>query len=109
MIYHPNSLNYWIEIVLRRGVLGLEFLRGRSAEEIMSRVIEFSDHDARPLVKVYSRKQARELFSQFRDVMVEVEQLTRDELRFLAPVISEKSLSKLSTRIGWNVVITAKK
>ena len=55
MLYHRNSLNYWFEIVLRRGVLGFEFLRGRSAEEIMSRVIEFSDHDARPLVKVYSR------------------------------------------------------
>ena len=109
MLYHRNSLNYWVEIVLRRGLLGGEFLRGRSAEEIMSRVIEFSDHDARPLVKVYSRKQARELFSQFREVMVEVAQLTRAELRFLAPAISEKSLGKLSTRIGWNVVVTAKK
>jgi len=109
MLYHRHSLNYWVEIVLRRGLLGGEFLRGRSAEEIMSRVIEFSDHDARPMVKVYSRKQARELFSQFREVAVEVEQLTREELRFLAPVISEKSLSKLSARIGWNVVITAKK
>src|SRR5215510_8811182 len=56
MLYHRNSLNYWFEIVLRRGLLGAEFLRGRTAEEIMSRVIEFSDHGARPLVKVYSRK-----------------------------------------------------
>jgi ubiquinone/menaquinone biosynthesis C-methylase UbiE len=48
MLYHRNSLNYWFEIVLRRGLLGLEFLRGRSAEEIMSRVVEHSDHDARP-------------------------------------------------------------
>jgi hypothetical protein len=75
----------------------------------MSRVIEFSDHDARPLVKVYSRKQARALFHQFREVDVEVEQLTREELRFLAPLVSEKRLSKLGQRIGWNVIITAKK
>jgi hypothetical protein len=75
----------------------------------MSRVIEFSDHDARPLVKVYSRKQARALFSQFREVKIEVEQLTRAELRFLAPLISKKSLRKLSTKVGWNVVITARK
>ncbi len=71
MLYHRNSLNYWVEIILRRGLLGGEFLRGRSAEEIMSRVIEFSDHDARPLVKVYSRGQTRALFSMFREVAID--------------------------------------
>ncbi len=109
MLYHRNSLNYWVEIVLRRGVLGFEFLRGRSAEEIMSRVIEFSDHDARPLVKVYSRKQARELFGLFKEVRVDVDQLMRDELRFVSPLVSEALLSKLRKRIGWNVIVTAKK
>ena len=109
MLYHRNSLNYWLEIVLRRGLLGGEFLRGRSAEEIMSRVIEFSDHDARPLVKVYSRKEARELFAQFSDVGVEVEQLTREELRVFKSVVSEGLLERLGRRVGWNVVITATK
>lgn len=109
MLYHRNSLNYWVEIVLRRGILGAEFLRGRSAEDIMSRVIEFSDHDARPLVKVYSRKQMRELFSMFKDVRIEVEQLMRTELRFLSPLISESLLDKLRQRIGWNVIATAVK
>lgn len=109
MLYHRNSLNYWFEIVLRRGILGFEFLRGRSAEEIMSRVIEFSDHDARPLVKVYSRKQARELFSMFKDVRVDVEQLMRAELRFLSPLVSDERLDRLRKKIGWNVIITAVK
>lgn len=109
MLYHRHSLNYWFEIILRRGVLGGEFLRGRSAEEIMSRVIEFSDHEARPLVKVYSRKEAHALFGQFSDVKIDVEQLTHEELRFLAPLISETRLAKLGRRIGWNVIITAKK
>ncbi|HET6978262.1 MAG TPA: class I SAM-dependent methyltransferase [Pyrinomonadaceae bacterium] len=109
MLYHRNSLNYWVEIVLRRGVLGLEFLRGRSAEEIMSRVIEFSDHDARPLVKVYSRKQARELFGMFKDVRVEVEQLLRSELRFFSRTVSEEKFSALRKKIGWNVIVTAVK
>jgi len=109
MLYHRDSLNYWVEIVLRRGLLGFEFLRGRSAEEIMSRVIEFSEHDARPLVKVYSRKQARELFKLFKDVRVEVEQLTRAELRVLSAVVSESLLDRLRRRIGWNVIVTAVK
>ena len=107
MLYHRNSLNYWVEIVLRRGLLGAEFLRGRSAEEIMSRVIEFSDHGARPLVKVYSRKETRALFWMFKDVKVEVEQLTRAELRFLSPLMPEKVFEHLRRRIGWNVIVTA--
>ena len=109
MLYHRNSLNYWVEIILRRGLLGGEFLRGRSAEEIMSRVIEFSDHNARPLVKVYSRSEARALFGEFSEVTVEVEQLTREELRFLSPLVSEKLLERLAHRLGWNVIVTAKK
>ena len=109
MLYHRNSLNYWFEIVLRRGLLGGEFLRGRSAEEIMSRVVEFSDHGARPLVKVYSRRQARELFRQFRKVEVEVEQLMREELRVFKRIVSERLFERLRTRVGWNVVITATK
>jgi ubiquinone/menaquinone biosynthesis C-methylase UbiE len=109
MLYHRNSLNYWVEIILRRGLLGGEFLRGRSAEEIMSRVIEFSDHDARPLVKVYSRRQARELFSDFREVAVEVEQLTREELRIFSSLVNEKLFQRLSNRIGWNIIISARK
>jgi ubiquinone/menaquinone biosynthesis C-methylase UbiE len=109
MLYHRNSLNYWVEIVLRRGLLGAEFLRGRSVEDIMSRVVEHSEHEARPLVKVYSRKEAWSLFSMFTDVEVEVEQLLREELRFLSPMISEKLFQRLQKRIGWNVVITAVK
>jgi ubiquinone/menaquinone biosynthesis C-methylase UbiE len=109
MLYYRNSLNYWFEIVLRRGLLGGEFLRRRSAEEIMSRVVEFSDHGARPLVKVYSRRQARELFRQFGDIKVDVTQLTREELRFLSPLVSQSLFERLEQRIGWNVVITATK
>jgi SAM-dependent methyltransferase len=109
MLYHRNSLNYWFEIILRRGLLAGEFLRGRSAEEIMSRVIEFGDHDARPLVKVYSRAQTRTLFSMFREVVIDVEQLTRAELRFLSPLVSETLFERLRRRIGWNVIVTATK
>lgn len=109
MLYHRNSLNYWFDIVLRRGVLRGDFLRGRSVAEIMSRVVEFSDHDARPLVKVYSRKQAGELFSLFKSVTVEVEQLTRPELRFLSSLVSDSMLDRLRKLIGWNVIVTAVK
>ena len=109
MLYHRNSLNYWVEIVLRRGLLGAEFLRGRSVEDIMSRVVEHSEHEARPLVKVYSCRETRALFDMFDNVKVEVKQLLREELRFLSPLVSERMFDRLQNRIGWNVVITATK
>ena len=75
----------------------------------MSRVIEISNHDARPLVKVYSRSEVRELFGMFKDVRVDVEQLMRDELRFLSPLITDSVFERLRKKIGWNVIVTAKK
>jgi ubiquinone/menaquinone biosynthesis C-methylase UbiE len=109
MLYHKNSFAYWGEMILRRGILGGEFLRGRSPEEIMSRWVEYSEHGARPLVKAYSRKQARKLFSMFSDVKIEVEQMTREDLHFLSRLVSKNLFTRLSRNIGWNVIITAVK
>jgi ubiquinone/menaquinone biosynthesis C-methylase UbiE len=109
MLYHRNSLNFWIDIVLRHGLWKGEYLRGRSSEEIMSRVVEFGQHDARPLVKVYSRKQAKAFFSQFKEIKIEIEQLRRAELRFLSTLVSDSLFRHLSKSIGWNVIITARK
>src|SRR5688572_19368218 len=109
MLFHRNTHYYCIEFILRRRLLGGDFLRGQSAEEIMSRVIEYSDHEARPRVKVYSRAQTRALFSMFREVAIDVDQLTRAELRFLSPLVSQAMFERLRKRIGWNVIVTATK
>jgi ubiquinone/menaquinone biosynthesis C-methylase UbiE len=109
MLYHRDSLYYWTEIILHRGILRGHFLRGHSPEEIMSRYVEYSEHEARPLVKVYSQWQARQLFSPFGEVKTEVEQMIREELRFLRPLVSEKMFQRLRRSAGWNVIITARK
>jgi ubiquinone/menaquinone biosynthesis C-methylase UbiE len=109
MLYYRDSLNYWGEMIARRGILGGEFLRGRSPQEIMSRWAEYSEHGGRPLVKVYSRKQARKLFQMFSNVKLEIEQMTRPDLRFLSRVVSDKLFERLSRSVGWNVIITARK
>jgi SAM-dependent methyltransferase len=108
MLYHRNSLAYWGELFFRRGVLGGELLRGRSMSEVMSKWVEISSTDARPLVKVYSRREARDLFHMFAEVKTEVEQITRPELRFLKH-IPESLFLRLRRSVGWNVIITAKK
>lgn len=109
MLYHRRSLYYWSEIILHRGILRGHFLRGHSPEEIMSRYVEYSETDARPLVKVYSRRQARALFAPFREVKIEVEQMMRKELRLLSPLVSDDLFRRLRRSMGWNVIITAKK
>jgi ubiquinone/menaquinone biosynthesis C-methylase UbiE len=109
MLYHKNSFAYWGEMIVRRGVFGGELLRGRSPEEIMSRWVEYSEHDARPLVKAYSRKEAVKMFGMFKDVRTDVEQMTRAELRFLSPLVPDNLFNRLCRSIGWNVIVTAKK
>lgn len=109
MVYHRNSLNYWLEMILHRGILRGELLKGHSPEEIMSRYVEYSEHGARPLVKAYSRKDARKLFAKFSVVKTDVEQLTRAELRPFAGLVSDQLLARLGNRLGWNVIVTATK
>jgi SAM-dependent methyltransferase len=109
MLYHRGSAAYWGDIILRHGLLHGELLRGNSPGDIMSKYVEFNESGGRPLVKVYSRRQARQLFSMFREVKVQVEQLTRSELYFLGRVIPEKIFQRLRRSVGWNVIITARK
>lgn len=109
MLYHKNSLAYWGEIILRHGLVGGDFLRGRTPQQIMNRRVEYSEHDAEPLVKVYTRKEAAKLFEMFTEVRTEVEQMTRAELRLLSPLVSDSLFTRLGRSLGWNVIITARK
>ena len=109
MLYHRGSLHYWLQIFFRYGILGGGFLRGKSTAQILSERIEINEGGGRPLVKVYSRRQARELFSMFAEVKVQVEQLTRAELYFLGRFIPDDSFRRLGQRAGWNVIVSARK
>lgn len=109
MLYYRHSLNYWGEMMLHRGLLRGELLRGRSPEQIMSRWVEYSERGSEPLVKAYSRAEARELFQDFSEVNFEVEQLTRGEFYVLGRFIPDVLLKFLRTHLGWNLIITAKK
>jgi SAM-dependent methyltransferase len=109
MLYHRGSLGYWGQVIVRHGLLGGELLRGNSTAAIMSRHVEFNEAGGQPLVKVYSRSEARELFSIFRDVKVQVEQLTRPEFHFLGRMIPESMFRQLQKSIGWNVIVKAQK
>lgn len=109
MLYHRGSLAYWLQLVFRYGILKGEFLRRASIADIMSEHVEINQGGGRPLVKVYSRKEARELFSMFTEIDIKVEQLTRAELYVLGRFIPDRSFEGLRKTVGWNLIISARK
>lgn len=108
MIYHRASLYYWGSIILKHGLLHRELLKA-SPEEVMSRHVEYSQTEGRPLVKAYTRTEASRLFGGFRACAIQVNQLTRHELRPIGRLLPEALFQWLACNFGWNLLITATK
>jgi hypothetical protein len=72
----------------------------------MSRSVEISQNDARPLVKVYTAARLRKLFDRFERRVVHQRQLVATEL----PAWLKWMPVDLAGRLmGWNVIIKATK
>ena len=108
MLYNRASLYYWGSLMLRRGLIGGELFRSNPAE-IMSRYVEYSETGARPLVKAYTRAEARKLFHEFDECQVQIRQLTREELGPPGRLLPERLLQWLGQNFGWNLIISAVK
>jgi ubiquinone/menaquinone biosynthesis C-methylase UbiE len=108
MLYNRRSLYYWGSLVLKHGLLRGELFHG-SIAEIMSRHVENSETNGRPLVKAYSRAEAGRLFRDFSECKIEANQLTRHDLRPIGRFIPEVLLGWLARCVGWNLLITATK
>lgn len=105
MVYAENSLHYWRNLV---GWQGLVYgkLGTRSIGDVMSETVELSEAGARPLVKVYTAKRLRAMFSAFEDVSIVKRQLTPPEVPRLLAWLSADRLGRL---MGWNLVLKARK
>jgi hypothetical protein len=72
----------------------------------MSRNVELTENDAKPLVKVYTAARLRRLFDSFERRVVYKRQLTAPELpRILRPL----PLEVAGRLMGWNLIIKATK
>jgi ubiquinone/menaquinone biosynthesis C-methylase UbiE len=104
MVYAESSLHYWRKLVWQYGIQR-RLLEQLSMGEIMSRSVERTANDARPLVKVYTRPQLGRMFAEFPHVEILQRQLLAGELPYLLQwtlPISERCL-------GWNLIIKATK
>ena len=104
MLYAENSLHYWRKLVWRFGIKQ-RLLDRFSMGEIMSRTVERSANEARPLVKVYTPQRARRLFDQFSRVEIVQRQMEPYEL----PDALQWALGSIERRFGWNLIIKADK
>jgi len=104
MVYAENSLHYWRNLMWGVG-LKQSLLMQYSMGEVMSRVVERTANDARPLVKVYTRRRLHELFGRFVDRRIVQRQMEAYEL----PASLTRLLPLAERTLGWNLVIKARK
>ena len=136
MLYHRDSYNYRVNIsMLRRtgvqllrwntGVKLVHLLTGEpedslrdharqlqtqseylNSEEFLSRN---TDGAGNPLARVYSRREARELFKEFAHVELRTYFLNKRWLPVLGPLLPRSLESQLAARWGWHLWIFARK
>jgi len=136
MLYHRDSYNYRVNIsVLRRG--GVHMLRWNSgiklvrlltgeseealreharrlkkereylsSEEFLS---QNTDGAGNPLARVYSKREARELFNDFSEVELRVHFLNKKWLPVVGPLLPRSIETRLASRWGWHLWVYAKK
>lgn len=105
MVYAEHSLNYWSAKVAKLGLRG-GLLQALSMGDIMSRAVEMTRNNARPLVKVYTARRLRKMFASFSDVHIHKRQLTAPELpaalRWVPLGVTERIA-------GWNLIVKARR
>jgi SAM-dependent methyltransferase len=136
MLYHRSSLNYYFNILfLRRlgasllalpGAVGLlARLTGKSKESLAGHramlrrhglayltdrqlfVSHNTDGLGNPLSKVFTRRQARDLFADFDKVETEVHFLNLEALPLLDRLVGSATKERLGRRLGWQLIVRA--
>ena len=104
MVYAENSLQYWRELVWNFGLKNGD-LAASSMGDILSRKVERTANDARPLVKVYTKERLRGLFGRFGDIEI----LQRQLAPGLVPRRLRRFVPQIERIAGWNLILKARK
>lgn len=117
-VYNRNSLHYWFDQVIARGIIERGLLRERSMEGVMATSVEHSTIGARPLVRVYSQRQVRRMLEEagFAAVTTTVhhfhahDAFAYDRLSRRIPRLREaRTLERIGRRAGWYVLATGRR
>lgn len=105
MVYAQNSLHYWRNLVYDLG-LKQSLLGTCSMGEIMSRYVEITENNAKPLVKVYTKPQIKKIFNKFKKIEISQRQMVSAEV---PRVLGWVPLPWLGQLMGWNLILKARK
>lgn len=103
VVYAENSLHYWRNLVYDLG-LKQNLLATCSIGEIMSRHVEITENNAKPLVKVYTKPRLSKLFREFNNVTILQRHMTQAEV---PSVLGWLPLTWLSRLMGWYLIVKA--
>jgi SAM-dependent methyltransferase len=118
VLYHRDSLHYWGNQVFLDGILRRRLLREGSMSAILSANVERSSVGARPLVRVYSRRQMRMLLQGvgFEGVTLAIRHLQEGDTFVLDMLgarmqwlLEPRVLDRLGRWAGWYVIGTGSK
>jgi SAM-dependent methyltransferase len=137
MLYHKNSYNYWVNIMMlrRMGVSMLGFDRGpalihkltgedegrlrelqriyrRDGRRLLSReefLNQNTDGAGNPLARAYSRREAVKMFNRFRTVKTQVHFLNKRWIPLIGGAMPRALEGVLARVMGWHLWIIAQK
>ena len=108
MVYAENSLQYWRNLLWHYGLKSGD-LASQSMAEIMSRTVERTGNDARPLVKVYTKPRLRALFKAFENIQIVQRQISPElvprRLRVFLPLVERPTGEVLHDGEGQAVML----
>jgi SAM-dependent methyltransferase len=116
IVYHKNSVFYWLTLFLFRWILHGEFRHYRSFIDRLA-AIEHTTSDARPVVHAYTKKGLRQSLQRagFNRVTIKVRKLTVDDLPPIGPAgriwyhVPQSMLDRIGRRFGWYLIAHAGK
>ena len=111
-LYHRHSAFHWLYVVLWRGIRVGE-LRRKGYRRMLSDIEHRSEEsDARPLVKLFSRRDCRRLFAGFSETRIRSDHIEPWHIvPFVRPVFGARRLwlERLAGRWGWFLTAFARK
>ncbi len=105
-VYHKNSIFHLCAI--SGYLLHMRFLK-ESYQDTLSRIEYRENSDARPLVKLYSRKEFQNLLHKFSQIEIDCFHLDKTHFSFLQGFVPNSLIKKWENKYGWYLVAKARK
>jgi len=113
ILYHKNSIFYWLTLFLFDHIFRLGFLK-RSFKERLA-MIEYTTSEALPLVNVYSRNELKRLLiaSGFEVETIWIRKLVKEDMPgipLISPIwkyIPQRVYDKIGEYVGWYIIAKA--